>query len=67
MGITMPNECPHCKARDMIGVQYGIGQPECYDGVSEWHCRECGKRFGRWSHKVLIAGEIERRYGVERI
>ena len=44
-----------------IGIEYGYGHPERYDGVSEWRCADCGARWGRWSGKVLKEGESERR------
>ncbi len=56
-------ECPNCHGSSFTGCQYDAGKPESYDGVSEWHCDGCGTRFGRWTHRELIAGEIERRYG----
>jgi hypothetical protein len=39
----------------VIGVEYQGG----YDGVSEWHCPDCGRREGRFSGKVLGDGEFE--------
>lgn len=54
--------CPSCKRTDQItGVQYRL-TAEDYDGVSEWNC-VCGCRWGRWTGKVLLPGDIERRYG----
>ena len=44
------------------GVEYSM-TPEDYDGVSEWCCDTCGKRYGRWTGKELKDGELERRYG----
>ncbi len=55
--------CPDCGADDWTGCEYQGGTPESYDGVSEWHCNRCGARFGRWSGRTLIAGDIEKRYG----
>lgn len=55
-------DCPACKTA-MVGVEYGYGSPERYDGVSEWACFKCGKRIGRWSGKELKPGKIEPRYG----
>lgn len=66
--------CPDCNL-EMCGVQYGrfyseteteYGHPEHYDGVSEWRCRQCKKRYGAWSKKVLSEGEYEPRYGVKK-
>jgi transposase-like protein len=56
-------QCPMCGHADaIVSVQYR-GTPEDYDGVSEWNCQKCGTRWGRWSGRILGAGEIERRYG----
>jgi ssDNA-binding Zn-finger/Zn-ribbon topoisomerase 1 len=41
----------------VIAVEYASG----FDGVSEYRCPDCGRREGRWSGKVLQAGEFERR------
>lgn len=49
--------------RRVIGVEYAYGNPERYDGVSEWRCPDCGRREGRWSGRVLADEEIEPRYG----
>lgn len=52
----------------MFGLQYEISfgvynDPYTYDGISEWHCEGCGKRFGRWTLKELKGDERELRYG----
>jgi len=47
-----------------MGHIYGYDSPHRYDGVSEWHCLDCGCRWGRWSGKILAPGEVEPRYGV---
>lgn len=39
----------------VVGVEY---QGE-YDGVAEWVCPDCGRREGRFTGKVLAAGETE--------
>jgi hypothetical protein len=63
--IEPPFQCPTCGNTDaIVSVQYR-GTREDYDGVSEWVCqrKNCGTRWGRWSGRILGAGEIERRYG----
>lgn len=50
-----------CVRSTATGIQYQ-GTREDYDGVSEWRCA-CGKRWGRWTDKRLIDGELEKRYG----
>jgi hypothetical protein len=62
---TRDNSCGACGACDWIGVEYGYPCPERYDGVSEWKCRACGARWGRWTRKLLKDGELEKRYGGE--
>lgn len=49
--------------RLVIGVEYEYGEPEHYDGVSEWRCPHCGYREGRWSGRELAEGDVERRFG----
>jgi hypothetical protein len=53
-----------CGHTTRIGQQYQ-GTPEDYDGVSEWICGTCGRRWGRWSKRELHGNEIEGRYGRE--
>jgi hypothetical protein len=56
-----------CKEKYQMGVQYGRvwteENPNHYDGVSEWECSMCGRRWGRWTGKELQEGEQEKRYG----
>ncbi len=71
-------KCPQCsKIKDkaiygenlkkVIGIDYGrsiyLDSRYRYDGVSEWRCSICLKRYGRWTGKVLKEGEFEKRYG----
>lgn len=64
-GVTeIDNEKPKCKAcgsTNIVFVEYGYGCPERHDGWSEIDCKECGKRFGRWSGKELKENELEKR------
>ena len=57
-------ECPRC-GKELWGVEYALGHPEHWDGVSEWACqdKECGYRVGRFTGKELKAGEWEPRNG----
>lgn len=58
------DSCPICnEVGHMMGVEYAYGHPEHYDGVSEWHCLKCGRRFGRWSKRILGDNEFEKRWG----
>ena len=54
--------CPKCK-QYMIGVEYAYGDPNRYDGISEWLCPDCKTRIGRWTGKKLKKGEQELRFG----
>ncbi|MEI6379078.1 MAG: hypothetical protein WCO55_05440 [Candidatus Falkowbacteria bacterium] len=56
-------KCQKCGSAHIVGLEYAWPSPESYDGVSEWDCRDCKARFGRWSGKELAEGEIEKRYG----
>jgi hypothetical protein len=47
---------------EVMGVEYPYGDPNRYDGVSEWRFPD-GHRVGRWSGKILAEGESEKRYG----
>ncbi len=55
--------CKKCSSQNVIMVEYAWDSPEHYDGISEIDCQDCGARFGRWSGKELVEGEIEKRYG----
>jgi len=56
-------KCGKCGGTEWIGVEYSWDSPQHYDGVSEWKCKQCGTRYGRWSNKILKDGEVEERYG----
>lgn len=58
------NTCTKCDSINIIGVQYGYGEPEHYDGISEWRCGDCGCRQGRFSGRVLNDGECELRSAI---
>lgn len=60
----MNNEtCKKCTSGNIVLVEYALGHPERYDGVSEIVCSDCGVRIGRWSGKELAEGEAEKRLG----
>lgn len=54
-----------CEHDNYIGVEYEYGHPARYDGISEFQCRDCGYRWGRWSGKELKEGEFEHRWGID--
>lgn len=54
--------CQVC-GKPCIGVEYAYNDPNHYDGVSEWWCKACGIRIGRWSGKHLGDGDYEKPYG----
>jgi DNA-directed RNA polymerase subunit RPC12/RpoP len=56
-------KCVSCGSENLIGVEYAWDSPNNYDGISEWNCLDCKKRFGRWTNKELIGDEEEKRYG----
>ena len=58
--------CPKCGSSDLIGEEYYRDTKEHYDGVSEYNCRKCGTRIGRWSGNILKYGELEPVYGVKK-
>jgi hypothetical protein len=50
----------------MLAVEYPYGDPNRYDGISEFRCLDeefCGVRIGRWSKRRLKPGEAEGRFG----
>ena len=66
MENSAKEDCPNC-GRKLWGIQYDYKSAEYYDGISEWACPMhsggCGWRRGRWSGKLLLGGEVEKRYG----
>ena len=62
-------QCPKCKSDNIVSVQYGYVATkgtEChYDGISEYECKDCGYRQGRWSGKELKDKDHEPPYGKE--
>jgi hypothetical protein len=66
-----PDKCPKCGG-EIGGLQYPWGNPNHYDGVSEWFCirsadvdgRNCHYHVGRWTGKELKDGEWEPPYGI---
>jgi len=60
-------QCKKCKSKNIILVEYGlIDRPDAdkyyYDGWSEYECRDCKVRIGRWSDATLKEGELETKY-----
>lgn len=51
--------CKKCASKNVVLVEYPYDHSEHYDGVSEVLCNTCGARFGRWSGKELVDGEVE--------
>lgn len=56
---------PDNHEHELIGIEYAYPSPERYDGISEYDCPTCKKRWGRWTLKELKDGEIEKRFGDE--
>ena len=61
--LPEPKVCPKCAGTVFTGCQYQ-GTREDYDGISEWICDNCGARFGRWTRRELLPGDLEHRYGI---
>jgi hypothetical protein len=59
--LDEPKIC-ECGSLSFTGCQYQ-GTREDYDGVSEWICNACHRRYGRWTRRELLPGEIEPRHG----
>lgn len=53
--------CDNGEDHQVVGVQYGRGgdTPYHYDGVSEYACRTCGRRVGRWCGNRLEENQVE--------
>jgi transposase-like protein len=60
-------KCPNCKSKNLINVEYAPGDPYRYDGISEIACRDCKKRYGRWTGKELKKEEQEAPYGKKEL
>lgn len=56
-------ECKFCGSHDTLGREYQL-TPCDYDGISEWECLTCHRRWGRWSGRELVADQLEPRYGI---
>lgn len=50
----------------LISIEYSWDTPEHYDGISEYYCKKCNKRWGRWSGKELKENEREPVWGGEK-
>jgi hypothetical protein len=48
---------------DVVYVEYGYDDPYRYDGISEYKCLGCMRRWGRWTGKELKGEEQEPPYG----
>ena len=59
----MDTTCKKCNSSNIVMVEYAPGHPDRYDGVSEIFCNDCKARFGRWSGKELMEGEVEPKFG----
>lgn len=61
---TKGTQCD-CLAEHVVGIEYDYTNPERYDGVSEFLCNNCKRRWGRWTGKELFEDDVEKRYGRE--
>lgn len=53
-----------CSNQFVYGVEYRRDHFYHYDGISEWRCAQCHRRWGRWTGKELKEGEWEPKYGI---
>lgn len=51
-------QCGHT-LESMMMVEYAYDNPCRYDGVSEYWCKPCDRRWGRWTGKELKGTEHE--------
>jgi hypothetical protein len=56
-------ECEVCRGTHFETVIYGRSHPEFFASGSERICVDCGARYGRWSHRLLMGQEAEPRRG----
>lgn len=56
-------KCPKCGSKNIVAVEYWHDSPERYDGISEYDCKNCDYRQGRWTGEELKSGYIEPRLG----
>jgi hypothetical protein len=61
--VVYCSQCGNTDPSKVLGIEYAYGEPNRYDGVSEWSCRVCEARTGRWSKKILGENESERPFG----
>lgn len=54
-----------CDPSYVIGVDYGrlADRDLSYDGIGEWQCRNCNRRWCRWTGRELKENEYPMRYG----
>lgn len=51
------------KHQPVRGAKVGDLHPAQYDGISEWKCINCERRWGRWTGRELTGDDYEERYG----
>lgn len=54
-------KCPKCGNTEndkIIMVEYWGGYKYHYDGISEYWCKNCKTRWGRWSGQPLADDEV---------
>ena len=61
-------KCKKCGSKNIISIEYcdpteeSIPFKHQYDGISEYRCKDCGFRIGRWSGRELKGDDYERKY-----
>jgi uncharacterized protein with PIN domain len=62
-------KCIKCNSEKIISIEYCDPTEETipfehqYDGISEYRCKDCGARWGRWSGRELKGDDYERVFG----
>jgi hypothetical protein len=51
--------CQACGSSDVVGLDYVNRSRVGDDAVSEYECRDCSARIGRWSGRLLGDDEFE--------
>ncbi len=48
--------CRACGSYNLTGIEYAYDDPKHYDGISEWSCSRCGRRWDRFTGEVYEDG-----------
>ena len=48
--------CKGCGSYVLTGIEYAYDDPKHYDGISEWSCSRCGRRWDRFTGEIYEEG-----------